>query len=441
MPRISKLRRGKRETILAAGGDELRRWIDHLGSDSTREIWPRVLGSFCLDVGKSPIELVDAATEGAHPGTVSRTIQHLFEDYDKRMRAKGKKGSTIAFSVKVAKSWLAYNGVSLPHGFVTIHDADRVYKETALTRENERAILRSANRRERAAVALARSGLRPEVQGNYLGTDGLRIRDLPDLKIDLRNRTVSWTRVPARIVVREELSKAKHEFSTFLSTENAEYVAEYLGARLRPSADWKKGENLRPESPVIAPERDGRHFIRTTNIGDVLRSAIRKAGLTARPYVFRTTFQTRLISAETEGSAPHRFVVFWMGHTGEMTSRYGEQRGILAPETIEQMRASFERTEPFLSSEGQTKEQVSQQEFIRLILVSNGIPKEEFEGQGALSYERALEILKAHRAEDGKQVRGLYTGDDATTKIVADLHDGRFVFDVPAAIGGTAVVR
>jgi hypothetical protein len=218
--------------------------------------------------------------------------------------------------------------------------------------------------------------LRPEVQGNYLGTDGLRVRDLVDIKIDLRARTVSWSRVPARVIVRQELSKAHHEFSTFLTAENAELVAEYLGARLRPSADWKKGEKLGPETPVISPTSDGHHFIRTTNIGDILRNAIRKAGLPDRPYVFRTTFQTRLASAEADGQLPHRFATFWMGHTGEMTSRYAEQRGDLAPETVEEMREAFHRCEPFFSSTTPSEAHGGRDiENLKLLLEILGVPE------------------------------------------------------------------
>jgi hypothetical protein len=408
MPHVSRARSAKRDAALEAGGDQLRRWVDRLGSDTTRDVWPRVLGTFCVDVGRSPTELVEAATDGnGHPGAVSRTIQQIFEDYDKRMRAKGKKGSTIAFSIKVAKSWLAYCGVVLPRGFVKVRDSDRVYREAALSREQERAILHAANRRERAAIALARAGLRPEVQGNYLGTDGLRVRDLPDLKIDLRARTVSWSRVPARVVVRQELSKAHHEFSTFLTEENAELVAEYLGVRLRPSADWKKGEKLGPETPVIAPTSDGRHFIRTTNIGDILRNAIRKAGLTARPYVFRTTFQTRLASAEADGQLPHRLAVFWMGHSGEMSSRYAEQRGNLAPETVEEMREAFHRCEPFFSSSAPSASHANRDVgMLKAILELLGVPK------GKVSEDE----LKNATPEQLKELAEKYRGQSSDTR-------------------------
>jgi hypothetical protein len=353
MPKVTKAKQEKLDSLRAAGGEELRKWVDGLGSDSTKRVWPRVLLNLCDELGRTPVGLIEAATDGKqYAGGVSPTIRDLFSDYQNRMRAKGKMGSTVAFSIKVARSWLAFNGVALPRGFIKVRDSDRVYREAALTREQERAILRSATRRERAAIALARSGLRPEVLGNYLGTNGLAIRDLVDLRIDARARRVSWKNLPARVVVREELSKAHHEYSTFLTSENAEYLAEYLNARLRPGADWKRGEKLGADSPVIAPERDGKHFIRTTNIGDALRNAIRRAGLSARPYVFRTTFQTRLMSAENEGGLSHRLAVFWMGHRGEMTSRYGEQRGDLPAETIGEMRAAFARCEPYLSSVG-----------------------------------------------------------------------------------------
>ncbi len=362
--------------MIKAGGDDLRRWVDSLGSASTRAVWPRTLGTFCLDTGKNPAELVSAASETTEHGQ-KVAIRNLFADYDKRERAKGKKGSTIQFTIKVVKSWLVFNGFQLPKGLFRIRDSDRVYRERAFSKEHERAMLRLGNERSRASVALARSGLRGMVQGSYDGTDGLRVRDLVDLRIEGRTRSVSWKQTPARIVVRQELSKGRHEYSTFLSSENCEHVAAYLQSRLRPHARWKKAENLGPDSPVIAPTAGRKHFITTTNIGDILRGQIRRAGFTSRPYAFRTTFATRMISCESEGLVPHSFVQFWMGHTGDMTARYAQNRGDLPSEVIEKMRDSFRRCEETLAAVQQPSRETERIERNVLLLQIAGFSEEE----------------------------------------------------------------
>ena len=71
-----------------------------------------------------------------------------------------------------------------------------------------------ASIREIAIISLiAKSGVRLEVIGNYDGTDGLRIKDVEDLAIyDNRARC---TKVPVKIIIRPEISKARHRYFTF----------------------------------------------------------------------------------------------------------------------------------------------------------------------------------------------------------------------------------
>ncbi len=350
MPRVSEAKRARMDKMLSADKEDVYKWTEALGSESTRHVWPRRLAAFCVEVGKTPGELIQIASQSNERGQ-RVGLRDLLADYERHERKRGKQGSTVAFAVKVVKSWLSFNGVQIPRGLVRVRDADKVYSEAALTKEELRRVLHAANRRERAAVGLmAFSGFRPMVLGNYDGSDGLRVGDVVDLEIDNTTRYVSFKKTPARIVVRQELSKAKHVYFSFLSEEGCEYLAEYLNLRLRPNADWKKGEKVTADSPLIIPERARRNFIVTTNIGDLVRSAIRKAGLTARPYSMRTTFATRLLSAEAEGEVPHSVAQFFMGHRGDMTARYAQNRGQLPPEVIEQMRAAYKRCEPFLST-------------------------------------------------------------------------------------------
>ena len=61
------------------------------------------------------------------------------------------------------------------------------------------------------------SGYRPEVEENYVGLDGLKVKDFPELEIG--EKEVTFTKIPALIIVRSELSKTRHWYPTFMSGE------------------------------------------------------------------------------------------------------------------------------------------------------------------------------------------------------------------------------
>jgi len=49
---------------------------------------------------------------------------------------------------------------------------------------------------------MAFSGLRPQVLGNYDGSDGLRLSDLLEAKIDNEKKLIEFTQIPTLIRVR-----------------------------------------------------------------------------------------------------------------------------------------------------------------------------------------------------------------------------------------------
>ena len=68
--------------------------------------------------------------------------------------------------------------------------------------------------RESVMISLiVKSGLRLEVLGNDNGTDGLKMKDLPDVAI--QGGVAICTNSPMRITVRAEISKARHQYFTF----------------------------------------------------------------------------------------------------------------------------------------------------------------------------------------------------------------------------------
>lgn len=72
-------------------------------------------------------------------------------------------------------------------------------------------------------------------------------------------------------------------------------MKDYLEERIRT------GEELTSKSPIITPKVRSKPFIKATNIGDVIRQVIRKAGFNWRPYVLRAYFDTQLMLAESKG--------------------------------------------------------------------------------------------------------------------------------------------
>lgn len=208
-----------------------------------------------------------------------------------------------------------------------------------------------ANLRAGAIMSLVgKAGLRPEVLGNHNATDGLMIKDLPDLVI---KNLVSFASNPPRIVVRKTLSKTHHEHFTFLTDLGVKRLIAYLNERLL------SGEPLLPESPVIAPfakygrfrgENEGKKFVETITIRKDIQKAMRPR-FSWRPYVLRAFFDTQLLIAESRGKIAHDFRVFFMGHKGSMEAKYTTNKGILPDLLVNEMRDAFGRSEEFLDLE------------------------------------------------------------------------------------------
>jgi hypothetical protein len=225
-----------------------------------------------------------------------------------------------------------------------------------------------AGLRESAVISLmAKSGLRPQVMGNHDGTDGLRMRDLPDLVI--HEGKAKCVRTPARIIVRKELSKTNNSYLTFSTKSAIRHVVAYLNDRL------VRGESLHADSPVIAPDRiyktgrgrnSSKTFLPTQRIGALVRKVFRPR-FGWRPYVLRAYFDTQLLIAESKGKIAHDFRVFFMGHKGNMESRYTTNKGRLPDALVNEMRDAFGRSEEYLDQAGTDPSQEQRMELQRII--------------------------------------------------------------------------
>ncbi|MEM4067877.1 MAG: hypothetical protein QXV17_13565, partial [Candidatus Micrarchaeaceae archaeon] len=204
---------------------------------------------------------------------------------------------------------------------------------------------------------MAHSGLRPESLGNYLGDDGLRISDFPEMEI--KDGKVTFKNIPTIVIIRPELSKSRRQYFTFLGNEGCFYLKAYLEERINQKEKDKDGnvrmEEITHNSPIIAPSklyfRKEDSFIRTINIGDIVREAIRKAGFTWRPYVLRAYFDTQLMMAESKGLILRDYRSFMMGYVGDIENRYTTNKHKLPENLIEDMRESYAKSLVFLETE------------------------------------------------------------------------------------------
>ena len=367
---------------------DIARWKHSVdsGSKVTGDVYLRRIGSFCADMGKNPQELIKMK---------DIALANLIDDFIIMKEKKGNAGSYIKSTVKAVKSWLLFNGIKLPRK-IKVKDADKtptLSEERIPTPEELKRIFNAGDSRERTACAIvAFTGVRIGVLGNYKGIDGLKVKDIPDLKVD--GDQVTFLRVPAQVTIREELSKSGKKYFTFLGQEGCMYLQNYLIERIR------SGETLTPESGIITAAKLGsrrKQHITAVNVGDLMRNAIRNAGFTWRPYVLRAYFDSRLLLAQDERLIQRDYRAFFMGHVGDIEHRYTVNKGRLSEDLIESMRSAYEKSSKFLETErkGLTEDEV-EKKFRTQLLIMAGFSEQDIQDKNLLNMT-AEEITKLAR--------------------------------------------
>ncbi|MDA2912519.1 site-specific integrase [Acidobacteriia bacterium AH_259_A11_L15] len=307
------------------------------------------------------------------------------------MEAKGYTGGYIASVLKPVKSWLAFNELQVRGGIKIrgMRETPTLQDERIPSQEELKRIFLSADEKTRMVCALlAHSGLRPEVLGNYEGTDGLRVKDLSE--IEVKGNELVFKRIPTIVRVRPNLSKKAHEYFTFLGSEGCDYLKAYLEMRMR------NGEEIHGNSPIITPKIAKKDFIRTINIGDAARKAIRKAGFQWRPYVLRSYFDTQMMLAESKGLVIRDYRSFFMGHKGDIEAVYTLNKRKLPPEVIEQMRDCYSKAQRYLQTveSGNGEEELTKAFKRQLLLVAGFKPDEIKEEQLELNEEEFHKLVR-----------------------------------------------
>jgi len=380
------------------------RWYDNVarGSRVTADVYLRRLGHFCREFELTPKALL---------GMSESQLYDMFLDAVSKMELEGRSGSYIHSNVKAVKSWLLHNRIEIK-GRIKIkgvQDTPTLKDERVPTKnELERIFLAGDEKARVAAAIIAQCGLRIEALGNYLGDDGLRVRDLPELVV--KGGSVEFARVPAIVIVRRELSKAGHQYFSFLSEEGCGYLKDYLELRIRT------GETITPDSAIVTPKQRMKSFIRATNVGDAIRGSVRNAGFSWRPYVLRSYFDTQLMLAESKGLILRDYRQFWMGHKGDIENRYTTNKQRLPESVIEDMRAAYERSQEFLQTKEkeETSEEKLRDSFRKQILLVAGFNQEEVDKMDlpSMSDEELQSLVR-------KKLLGAPTSDSSKQKVVS----------------------
>jgi hypothetical protein len=331
-------------------------------------------------------------------------------DYVSFMEKEQHAGSYTESTLKVVRSWLLHNGKEIKRKIKIkgARDTPTLRDERVPTQDELKRIFLSGDKKARAACAIiAHAGCRIETLGNYQGIDGLRIKDLPDIEIS--GDHVGFKQKPALLIVRKELSKAGHQYFTFLSEEGCEHVKDYLTERIRES------EALTRESALITPKLKMKPFIRTGNVGDAIRGAIRAGGFPWRPYVLRAYFDTQLMLAESKGLVMRDYRQFWMGHKGDIENRYTTNKQRLPESVIEDMREAYRKGQEFLQTTEprETDEERLAQAFRKQILLVSGFKQDEVDRMdlSTIDDEKLQEMVK-------KKLLGTAREDSVRQKVV-----------------------
>ena len=325
----------------------IRRWYENLARKSlnTANAYQRRLRLFCEYHQMSPMELAEIGMKDP------KAVSDLLIDHIAMMERKPMKDGRIGHSpqtmtgvIKVVKSWMREFDVEIKRK-INVKNATSTptleNEKLPTAEEMEELISRSPLRTALIIAFENQGGLRPEVLGNAAGDNGLRIKNLPDIAI-VKGLAVAL-RTPPMVIVPKTLSKAGHEYMTFLTPTATSLLITYLNDRIL------SGDVLGPDSPVIAQSKHCKikkksPFLTTPGICKVVSDSTRPRFTEWRSnYGHRRFFDVQMIISEGQNKVSHNFVMFWMGHSGDIESTYTTNKGILPPRLVDEMRAAFNR--------------------------------------------------------------------------------------------------
>ena len=333
---------------------DVKRWYQNIarGSTMTADVRLRRLGVYCERTSVTPKKIVQIGMNNI------KDAEDLLLDYVSFLEKSGYAPSYIEDILKALRSWLSFNYVKLVRK-IKIKNADipiTLEDEEIPSKAKLREILDAASARARVSISfMALAGLRPEVLGKYDSSDGLKLSDIQDLEIKSGGTDVTFANIPARIMVRPNLSKTGNQYFTYLPEIGCRFLQGYLRERIAA------GEILDASSVAVTflkgyqtkcPKRNASHrkspFLATNTITRDIKAAFGII-IKERPYVLRAYFDTQLLLAESKGMITHAYRQFFMGHKGDIEAKYTTNKHRLPEHLIADMKEAYERSQNFLT--------------------------------------------------------------------------------------------
>ena len=332
---------------------DVKRWYQNIarGSTMTADVRLRRLGVYCERTNTTPKELAQIGIDSV------RKVEDALLDYVSFLEKSGYAPSYIEDILKALRSWLSFNYVRLMRK-IKIKNADipiTLENEEIPTKSKIRDVLDSASARQRVMISfVALAGLRPQVLGKYDSSDGLKLSDIRGLEIKSDGTDIVFADIPARIMVRPNLSKTGNQYFTYLPEIGCRFLQGYLRERI------SNGERINADSPVVtilkgykiervkkSTQQRRAFFLATNTISNNIRAAFGII-IKERPYVLRAYFDTQLLLAESKGKITHAYRQFFMGHKGDIEAKYTTNKHRLPDHLIADMKEAYERSQSFL---------------------------------------------------------------------------------------------
>jgi len=373
-------------------------WWDakSLRSRLSADNYLRQLGQLCEELDLTPISIMTLARKNPEK------LRDLLVQEAARQKEAGNLDVSIGKLFNALKAYFKFHRVVFD-GFPSLSPIKgaSLSAERTPTPEELGVVLEKLSLRGRCvALFMAHSGVRPGVLGAYQGEGGLRLRDLPDLKL---GKKPAFKESPFVVNVPAALSKTRVSYVTFGSSQLSSTFLAYLEERKRG------GETLGPESPVIATNptrgaashsqeqaRFSRGFLTTKAVVEEVRDALHSSvpeGIRWRAYVLRCYASTRLLMAEGAGKITRDLRESILGHDLGDSGRYtlGKTWGA---ELLKEAREQYGRSEPFLTTGPSKSADETKTSMARVMLIGLGYTEEELESADLLNPEVFQELVR-----------------------------------------------
>lgn len=394
----------KKHGELLENNRKFREWYERTyneKSPKSADNMKRNIALFCDHTGISPDDLLKLS---------NAKLNDLFEKFRDDMQKAGKMGTYISKFKHSINNFQRFNKRSVMVN-VDIRNENKSSKyngEIIPTKPVLQSIFDTATPRARVIVSLmAFSGLRPESIGDYLGNDGIKLKDLSGLDMD----TLEFTEFPSKIRVRDtmlataRLSKNGKGYWTLCGKQSEKYISKYLSERRN------SGEVLSPESPLVTFGSKGYGLtnvkliqLSTEHVRRDVRDSMKRSGFNQRPYVLRRYFMQTLSTAELKGFISMEWRLFLSGHSGNIQATYVSEKENLNPSLEQAVKDAYVKCLKLLETE-RYEDQEDKTLLYTALLATAHFTEEEINGMNLNSLSDG-DIVNLIRKRLGDSLKG-----------------------------------